>query len=386
MTRILTVDDSRAVRTIINKSLEGQFELLEAEDGEKALEILSNESVDLILLDITMPVMDGPEMLKELRARGNKTPVVLLTAESKTSLIGKMMQVGISDYILKPFKPAELIEKITNVLGLDVAPGGEPGESGKPTGGKHFVDALLIDDMENVSTKFGLLMPDTIELDHVSNGADALKQCRNRVYRTVIVDMDIPGVNSIALTSQLRVLQPSAAFVGLYMRNFDNPARDSREQGFDGHLVKPFDPAQINEFLSQYYDAEDLLTLEKNVLSISSFPGSKDRRAQNVARVISLTSKAIESLAAACHEVVIMDLTNPPPTETIPKILIAAKRRSVEVGIEFRVVGSDTVTKGLASLSDTATIPAFGTLAEAQEQEQEQEQEQKQEQEQEQDD
>ena len=374
MTRILTVDDSRAVRTIIAKTLQDQFEILEAEDGEKALEFLSNESVDLILLDITMPVMDGPEMLKQLRDKGDQTPVVLLTAESKTSLIGQMMQVGISDYILKPFKPAELLEKIASVLGPDVSLGTDTSESTKPAGGKQFVDALLIDDMDNVAVKFGRLMPETIELDHVSTGTDALKQCRDRVYRTVIVDMDIPGVNSTALTSQLRVLQPSAAFVGLYMRNFDNPSRDAREQGFDGHLVKPFDPPQINEFLSQYYDAEDLLALEDNVLSITSFPDSKDRRAQNVARVISLTNEAIDTLAAACHELVIMDLTTPPPMETLPKILIAAKRRAVEVGLEFRVVGSDTVTKALASLSDTATIPVFGSLTEAHAQEENQEQ------------
>ena len=104
MTRILTVDDSRAVRTIIGKTLRANFDILEAEDGEKGLAVLQEETVDLVLLDVTMPVMDGPEMLKRLRERGDQTPVILLTAESKTSLIGGMMQAGISDYILKPFK------------------------------------------------------------------------------------------------------------------------------------------------------------------------------------------------------------------------------------------------------------------------------------------
>ena len=75
MTRILTVDDSRAVRTIIGKTLRANFDILEAEDGEKGLAVLQEETVDLVLLDVTMPVMDGPEMLKRLRERGDQTPV-----------------------------------------------------------------------------------------------------------------------------------------------------------------------------------------------------------------------------------------------------------------------------------------------------------------------
>ena len=62
MTKILTVDDSRAVRTIIAKTLKSKFEIVEAEDGEKGLEKLASEpDVDLVLLDVTMPNMDGPK-------------------------------------------------------------------------------------------------------------------------------------------------------------------------------------------------------------------------------------------------------------------------------------------------------------------------------------
>ena len=369
MVRILTIDDSRAVRTIITKTLGDQFEILEAEDGEKGLELLAKETVNLILLDLTMPVMDGQEMLQKLRDQGNETPVILLTSESRTSLVSTMMQIGISDYILKPFKPEELIDKLAKVLGADMpeTESDEAGEDGKKSVShdKVFVDILLIDDMENVARKFNLLMPEHIDVRSTIDAHSSLEECRERVFKTIIIDMVIPNVNSAALTSQLRVLQPTAAFIALYMRNYENPAKDSREQGFDSYMVKPFDPAQINEFLSTYYDAEDLLILEDNVLSVTAFPDSKARRAQSVTRVITLTNEAIDTVAAACYEDVIMDLSTPPPTETLPKILIAAKRRTVEVGLNFRVVGSDTVTKALSSLADTAGIPVYGTLKEA---------------------
>src|SRR4051812_9406368 len=88
VTRILTVDDSRAVRMLVKKALADMaFEIDEAEDGEKGLQAVDQNPPDLILLDVTMPVLDGPGMLERLRSRGISTPVLLLTAESGTSVI-----------------------------------------------------------------------------------------------------------------------------------------------------------------------------------------------------------------------------------------------------------------------------------------------------------
>ncbi|GEM_PF-2680848 len=84
----LTVDDSSTIRSIINKTLgELGFEFEQAEDGQQGLAKLEELSVDLILLDVTMPVMDGPTMLEKLRGAGNRTPVVMLTSEAKRSII-----------------------------------------------------------------------------------------------------------------------------------------------------------------------------------------------------------------------------------------------------------------------------------------------------------
>ncbi|MCM2334977.1 MAG: response regulator, partial [Anaeromyxobacteraceae bacterium] len=122
MPAILTVDDSRAVRTIVGKQVkELGFEVLEAEDGVQGLEVLAQSSVDLVLLDVTMPNMDGPTMLQKMREGGNKTPVIMLTSESKRTIVAGAMKQGINDYILKPFKPEELRAKVLAVLQ------GEPG-------------------------------------------------------------------------------------------------------------------------------------------------------------------------------------------------------------------------------------------------------------------
>ena len=117
MPAILTVDDSRAVRTIVGKQVkELGFDVIEAEDGVQGLEQLAQTSVDLVLLDVTMPNMDGPTMLQKMREGGNQTPVIMLTSESKRSIVAGAMKMGISDYILKPFKPDELRDKVLSVL------------------------------------------------------------------------------------------------------------------------------------------------------------------------------------------------------------------------------------------------------------------------------
>src|SRR6266545_1247652 len=122
MPRVLAVDDSRAVRSIVSKQLtEWNIEVDEAEDGEKGLEKLEECEYDLVLLDVTMPVMDGPTMLAKLRERGNKTPVLMLTSESKRSVVSTALKLGIEDYILKPFKADELKLKIGKVLKLGPA-------------------------------------------------------------------------------------------------------------------------------------------------------------------------------------------------------------------------------------------------------------------------
>jgi two-component system, cell cycle response regulator len=129
MPAILTVDDSRAVRNLIGKQVRALgFDVLEAEDGVQGLEALARTRVDLVLLDVTMPNMDGPSMLRKMRENGDQTPVIMLTSESSHDTVAGSILLGISDYILKPFKPEELREKMLTVLRAE--PGA--GESGPP--------------------------------------------------------------------------------------------------------------------------------------------------------------------------------------------------------------------------------------------------------------
>ena len=114
--KILSVDDSRTIRLIVGRSLR-QYDciLCEAANGEEGLAAAAREKPDLILLDVTMPVMDGVTMLTKLKEDPElkAIPVIMLTAESGRDNVIHIARLGVRDYLVKPFKEDQLIEKIS---------------------------------------------------------------------------------------------------------------------------------------------------------------------------------------------------------------------------------------------------------------------------------
>ena len=119
--KILTVDDSKTIRMIVKKAFNPyNCELFEGENGVEGLAIAAKEMPDLIILDITMPVMTGIEMLGKLKAESDlkDIPVIMLTAESGKENVMQIVKMGVKDYIVKPFKGEQLIERAQNILKL----------------------------------------------------------------------------------------------------------------------------------------------------------------------------------------------------------------------------------------------------------------------------
>ena len=119
--RILTVDDSKMVRIMVGKVLQPYAcVLLEASNGAEALEVVRRDKPDLILLDYTMPVMDGLDTMTALRADPalQAIPVIMLTAEGSKDVMVKMANLGVRDYLVKPFKNEVLLERVGRVVAL----------------------------------------------------------------------------------------------------------------------------------------------------------------------------------------------------------------------------------------------------------------------------
>jgi two-component system response regulator MprA len=111
------VDDERAVREAIERALgyEG-YRVEHARDGAEALEVLSNNPVDAVVLDVLMPKMDGIELCRRIRATGDTTPILMLTARESVSDRVAGLDAGADDYLVKPFALRELLARVRALL------------------------------------------------------------------------------------------------------------------------------------------------------------------------------------------------------------------------------------------------------------------------------
>ncbi|HEX7653866.1 MAG TPA: response regulator [Verrucomicrobiae bacterium] len=119
--KILSVDDSRTIRLIVGKAFKPyECTVLEAGNGEEGLATAAREKPDLIVLDVTMPIMDGVTMLTKLKEDEalKSIPVIMLTAESGRENVLHIAKLGVRDYLVKPFKEDQLIEKAGRVITL----------------------------------------------------------------------------------------------------------------------------------------------------------------------------------------------------------------------------------------------------------------------------
>jgi two-component system, chemotaxis family, chemotaxis protein CheY len=120
MKRCLVIDDSSVIRKVARRILEGfGFSIVEAADGRQGLESCTKEMPEAILLDWNMPVMDGYEFLRALRAmpHGDKPKVVFCTTENDLAHIARAMHAGADEYIMKPFDK-EIVEAKFQEVGL----------------------------------------------------------------------------------------------------------------------------------------------------------------------------------------------------------------------------------------------------------------------------
>ena len=118
-TSILVVDDNEMNRDVLSRRLQKEGYLVStAEDGVKALDMLTTETYDMVLLDIMMPDMDGFETLRNMRSLngGIDTPVIMLTSVNEMDDVKKCIGLGANDYVLKPYNMDDLKRRINKFL------------------------------------------------------------------------------------------------------------------------------------------------------------------------------------------------------------------------------------------------------------------------------
>ena len=118
--RVMLVDDDAPMRQVLARLLltSGFDSVAEVSDGNQALVRLQSDTVDLIVTDCCMPGMDGITLVTALRAKGDQTPVIMLSGQDDPKLIVRAIRAGVNNYIPKPTHPENFFEKIWQTLGV----------------------------------------------------------------------------------------------------------------------------------------------------------------------------------------------------------------------------------------------------------------------------
>jgi len=353
---ILVADDSQLDRSVVVQSLQTEFDVLQAENGQQVLEILQAQRVDLLILDLAMPVMDGRETLKRLRKSGNGTPVIVLTGEVRTSVISEILMEGVADYILKPITPAGIQRKVRIVLKLETK------ELNRPES-----DILLLDPVPVVRKKLKRHLPKDIEIKQAHDFSAAVEACRAFRFKVILVDMQIPEIGGEGLASQLRILQPGTAVFGLYVRDINTGKAAMLQSGFDGYLSKPFESNRVKELLKSNLGraVAEPVSVETNKIILNDFPKPKDQRQAYAVRLRQGSLDGVKLIAGACFETVILDLSIPPPREILLSYLVYLRRACMNIGLTIFVVADDEVKNLIKTTGDTAGLEVFETIDEA---------------------
>jgi two-component system chemotaxis response regulator CheY len=118
--KILLVDDSKTMRSIQKKTLEklGGVEFVEASDGLEALTAIAahGNTINLMLVDWNMPNMDGHTLVNRVREKDKATPIIMCTTEAEKSRVLDALKSGVNNYVVKPFTPETLLDKVNQTL------------------------------------------------------------------------------------------------------------------------------------------------------------------------------------------------------------------------------------------------------------------------------
>ena len=263
--KILTVDDSRAVRIIVKKAFKTyNVEILEAANGVEGLAMAAKSLPDLILLDVTMPVMDGVEMLTKLKAEPalKAIPVIMLTAEAGREMVLKIAKLGIRDYIVKPFKEDVLNEKVGRII--DLRPISETQTKRKTLSDP--CEILVVEDKPAIIQQInsGIRIP-SWKVHGVASTGETIDYCQKAIPDIIVISLSLPDDAAYTLFRLLRSNMKTkyVPVFALAVKTDLHAQQQAQQFGFSSIITKPID---YDEFESKVAKSINLDTSERYFL------------------------------------------------------------------------------------------------------------------------
>ncbi len=225
--KVLTVDDSKTIRMIVKKAFQSyDCAICEAENGAEGLAAATKEKPGLIILDITMPVMNGIEMLDRLKSDPElkNIPVIMLTAESGKDNVLNIVKKGIKDYMVKPFKGEELIERVRKIMPLESRTEADSAEN-KPV--KYFTQ---VEDIVVLTLPAKVTRPVTVEVEGKLQAK--IQEMTAAQIKKMILDMGGVSETNLSLIKLIIAAFQQCQQASVAVKLVANPKQSEELKGF----------------------------------------------------------------------------------------------------------------------------------------------------------
>ncbi len=366
--KILTVDDSKTVRIIVRKAFKTfDCEILEAGNGVEGLAVAAKETPDLILLDVTMPVMDGVEMLTKLKADPalKAIPVMMLTAEGGRDHVLKIAKIGVRDYLVKPFKEEVLIEKAGRVIDLKPL-------SDTPSKAKSIfdpADILVVEDKPAIIQQIAEGLKHTPwKIRGVSTQGEAIDACTKNPPDLIVVSLSLPEEAAFTLFRLIRtnVKTKYTPVFALVVKTEVAQQQQAQTVGFTAIITKPI---EIGELETKMAKAMNLDTSQRYYANESD--SLIMRLPENcspavLAEVATYLKPKFSDAVDAGHNKVVIDIHQVKSLHMgIIKLLFQAMQTCRELGMQFALVANPQIITECKGFEDTRGWTFYDSLDEA---------------------
>jgi two-component system, cell cycle response regulator len=262
--RVLVVDDIFANVKLLEARLSAEyFDVLTAYSGKEALEVLEAERIDVVLLDVMMPAMDGFEVCRRIKGapKTMHVPVVMVTALDQASERVKGLEAGADDFLTKPVDDIALITRVKNLARLKtlndemllrMASGAELGLAAENTAQAAKAESggriLLVEDQQRTAQRIAAALAGAHQVDIEPDLQRALIQLGDKPYDLLIVSLSLATGDGLRLCSQVRALE----------RTRNLPIIVLVQPGDDARLLRGLDMG-VNDYLARPIDRHELL-------------------------------------------------------------------------------------------------------------------------------
>lgn len=386
--KILSVDDSRMIHTLINKGFSPyDVQMVFASNGAEGLEVAAREKPDVILLDVTMPVMDGVECLGKLKSNPElkDIPVIMLTAEAGKENVLKIAKMGVRDYIVKPFTEANVIDRVSRLVELKpkgaAAASPAPAASAAPAvvaqkKARIATDALkvlvvdehpaIIETIAKALSKRGWQVVGSASPDQAQATISSITSVED-TPDAILVSLSYPGKAALKFFQSARshAGMKNVPVMGLCVKTATFEMGEAKETGFVDVLTKPLDSKELPDRIARamdlditpiFYTSEgdcQILTVPQDL----SETGSIDLTRQSRSKVAGFVDAGFGKL--------VIDLTGVQKYEIpLMRLLASVIHECNSLDIKWAIVGDDaeTVPNLPTILASNQKVPALKDL------------------------